>query len=386
MPEGERPRYVLLTTGYPSSDDLYCNAFIHRRVLEYERAGLDVHVLWLWHPTAEREAYTYEGVSVVKGNAAILAEELAAHAGGWRAGLLHFAEPAMFDLLDRHEPDLPVIVWIHGVETEGWRRRLFNVRGVRPLLGLVRRLPRARRQMAFIRRLYGGGLGRPVDVVFVSAWYRREVAEADAGVAAQRGHVIPNFIDEALFHYERKDPEQARRVLSIRPFTHHKYANDLTVAAILQLAKLPDFDTLSFTVIGAGPLWQETTRPLRDFANVRLEERFLRQAEVAAAHQEHGIFLCPTRLDSQGVSMGEAMASGLVPVTNGITAIPEFLDEASGVLVPAEDAAALARGITDLVAEPERFLQLSASAAARARRQCGRAATIQRELELLGEA
>ena len=39
----------------------------------------------------------------------------------------------------------------------------------------------------------------------------------------------------------------------------------------------------------------------------------------------NGIFICPTRQDAQGVSMCEAMSSGLVPITLYNTAIPECL-------------------------------------------------------------
>jgi glycosyltransferase involved in cell wall biosynthesis len=35
----------------------------------------------------------------------------------------------------------------------------------------------------------------------------------------------------------------------------------------------------------------------------------------------------PSRTDTQGVSRDEAMSSGLVPVTNAVAAIPEFVDD-----------------------------------------------------------
>ncbi len=63
------------------------------------------------------------------------------------------------------------------------------------------------------------------------------------------------------------------------------------------------------------------------------------------------------------------MASGLVPVTNAVTAIPEFVDESCGVLAAGEDAEAMAKGIAELYEEPEQFAALSIAAAARVRRQ-----------------
>jgi glycosyltransferase involved in cell wall biosynthesis len=74
-------------------------------------------------------------------------------------------------------------------------------------------------------------------------------------------------------------------------------------------------------------------------------------------------------MDTHGVSRDEAMASGLVPVTNAVTAIPEFVDDSCGILAPGEDADAMARGITLLYAHPERFAAMSKAAAKRVRAQ-----------------
>ena len=50
----------------------------------------------------------------------------------------------------------------------------------------------------------------------------------------ERIRVIPNFVDGELFGYQPKDPAQRKRILSIRPFASHIYANDLAVLAARQ--------------------------------------------------------------------------------------------------------------------------------------------------------
>jgi glycosyltransferase involved in cell wall biosynthesis len=110
------------------------------------------------------------------------------------------------------------------------------------------------------------------------------------------------------------------------------------------LSNEPFFNELEFRLIGDGALFEETVAPLRDYPNITVERRFLTQNEIAALHKEYGIFLCPSRWDSQGVSRDEAMSSGLVPVTSSIAAIPEFVDEDCGVLAPAENAEGLSKG------------------------------------------
>ena len=221
-------------------------------------------------------------------------------------------------------------------------------------------------------------------LVFVSRYFAEEVM-ADVGVRLPDSayRVIHNPIDTDLFAYHPKSADQRAQILSIRPYASRKYANDLSVAAILRLAEQPFFSELSFRLIGDGPLFEETLAPLRGLANVTIERRFLTQPQIAALHRAHGVFLCPSRMDSQGVSRDEAMASGLVPVTSAVAAIPEFVDEGCGVLAPPEDADALAEGIAGLWRDPERFLRLSAAAAARVRRQSAADIVIPQEIALV---
>jgi glycosyltransferase involved in cell wall biosynthesis len=63
------------------------------------------------------------------------------------------------------------------------------------------------------------------------------------------------------------------------------------------------------------------------------------------------------------------MASGLVPVTNAVMAIPEFVDESFGILAPGKDAEAMARGIALLYEQPERFAAMSKATVMRVREQ-----------------
>src|SRR5262249_44184221 len=121
--------------------------------------------------------------------------------------------------------------------------------------------------------------------------------------------------------------------------------------------------------IGDGPLFENTVTPLRKYKNVFIEQRFLKHDEISALHKEYGIFLCPTRWDSHGVSRDEAMSSGLVPVTNAVAAIPEFVDERCGIVAAAEDAEAMARGIALLYEQPLKFSAMSQAAARRVRKQ-----------------
>jgi len=124
---------------------------------------------------------------------------------------------------------------------------------------------------------------------------------------------------------------------------------------------------------------------LENFENVKIEQKFLTHFEIAEIQKTHGTFLNPTRWDSQGVSRDEAMASGLVVITNNVAAIPEFIDESSGILVEGEDYLAMANAVKLLYKQPNKFLELSKGASSRIRNTLGLKKTIIKEIDLIME-
>ncbi|EGO0810644.1 glycosyltransferase family 4 protein, partial [Campylobacter lari] len=143
------------------------------------------------------------------------------------------------------------------------------------------------------------------------------------------------------------------------------------------------FNELEFFIAGDGELFDELTNDIKHFKNITLYKGFLRQSEISALHKLYGIFLNPTRMDAQGVSRDEAMSSGLVPITNDIAAIPEFVDKNCGILVDPENFKAMADAIECLYKNPELFLKLSENAASRIRQQSSKELIIDKELEII---
>ena len=372
-----RSDYLLVTNHYPSESDLYRNAFVHRRVADYRRQGTRVDVFR--HRTSEKLGYReFEGIDVISGGNDALAALLRSHS--YKAVLVHFLDPSMWQVLREHAGSARHLIWLHGAEVQAWHRRLFNYSS-----DSEREAAKAKSEQ---RDVFWRGVLEQLPhngkLIFVSQHFLSQTL-SDLALAAEHPKctVIHNLIDGELFQYRRKAPEQRKRILSIRPYVSRKYANDLTVAAILELSKKPYFDQLFFHLIGDGPLFDETVAPLRGFANVELEKGFLTQQQIANLHQDYGVFLCPTRDDTQGVSRDEAMASGLVPITNRVSAVPEFVDDECAMLAAPDDARALADGIARLIEEPSLFVQLSERAAQRVRRQSGSAQTTARELSLI---
>jgi spore maturation protein CgeB/glycosyltransferase involved in cell wall biosynthesis len=368
---------LVVTNHYPSYDDLYRNAFVHSRVLAYARRGTKCDV-FNFRPQETTQFREYEKVDVMSGPPQTLHKLLSS--GQYENVLVHFLDAAMWEVLRQHAAHINIVVWVHGAEIQPWHRREFNHQTEQQIAAA--KVQSARRE-AFWR-----GLLNPfpdnLKLVFVSHHFAEE-AMADLGFRLPpHGYtVIHNPINTDLFGYDEKPTEQRKRLLSIRPYASRVYGNDLTVATIQLLARERWFEELEFRLIGDGPLFEETLAPLRTYRNVHIEKRFLRQSEIAMLHREYGIFLCPSRMDTQGVSRDEAMSSGLVPVTNAVAAIPEFADEECAILAPAEDAQAMATGIARLYNDPERFAAMSKAAAQRVRTQSRIAKTIAQEMELM---
>ena len=367
-------RILVVTRSYPAADDLYQYPFVHRRVLAYCEAG---HAVEVFRPGAPG-VHEYEGVTCRSGDSSAL-RALAQH---FRPDVVaaHGVSEAMWPTLGILD-DLPICAWLHGSEIPAFFRRKAEA--------IVDNAQRATALDAVEKRR-GFWLGILSDtaqmrLVFPSHSAVRMMSE-DLGDRFNNFAVIPNPIDTNLFRYQPKASELRLAVLSIRPFDSPTYANDLSVAAILLLSQRPVFHQLRFTIIGDGPLFEETLRPLIDLPNVTISRQFLTQSEIAEEHSRHGIFLVPTRLDTQGVSRDEAMSSGLVPVTNGIPAVLEFADERSAAIAPPGDAAALADGISEMIESPELFQRRSVAAAARVRGQSANDIVIPAELGLLAEA
>ncbi|MFY0544179.1 glycosyltransferase family protein [Brevibacillus sp. H7] len=376
-----KSKVLLITDNYPDYQDLYRYAFIHSRLTEYKNKGQVVDVF----KCSERYPKCYSefgGIDVACGyyeevNNALLY-------GSYDTVLIHFLSETIWNGIRHSIKGKKIIVWVHGAEIQPWWRREYNYSTQQQLENAKKD---SEKRLSFWREIFNLALNKSdykFHFVFVSDYFAKEVFEdTQITLPEEKYSIIHNYINSNLFNYIEKEKDLRKKILSIRPFANHKYANDLTVKAILELSKDPIFSELEFRIIGKGELFESTVKPIRKFKNVFLEEKFLRQEEIAALHKEYGVFLVPTRMDSQGVSRDEAMSSGLVPITNNVAAIPEFVDQDCGMLVDEEDYLGLAESIKKLYHEPELFQQLSRNAAERVRRQSGINSTIVKEIELI---
>ena len=376
-----RTGVLVLSNQYPTPESLYRNMFVHKRVTCYKEAGRLCDVMRM-NPFVEEAYREFEGVNIVDGSTRMLSSVM--ESGQIHAVCVHFLDEMMWNVLKDYADKVRIYVWLHGSEIQPWWRREYNYHN-------KEQLEKAKKESEVRMNFWSGIFSElahypKLHFIVVSQYFANEIFEDNKiTLDKKRYSIIHNCIDTNLFRYIPKPAEQRKKLLSIRPYASDKYANDLTVKCILELAKKPYFEELEFRLIGNGELFESTLKPLQKYKNVIIEKRFLRQDEIAALHREYGIFLTPTRMDAQGVSRDEAMAGGLIPVTNAVTAIPEFTDETCAILAPAEDYKAMAAGIERVIQDEQLFLQMSENAAKRVRIQSAPEFTIDQEIALIYE-
>jgi glycosyltransferase involved in cell wall biosynthesis len=376
-------RVLILTEDYPSYGNIYSFGFVHTRVKGYRELGLEPDVMVV-RPGGAKRWREYNGAQVLEGPASLLRRLL--DSGSYDSVVVHFLKPHLWEVLADYAAQVPMTVWIHGSDIQPWWRH-------KHLIGTPEKQAWYEDHTRRLMDMWGRVLAVPgslMNFVFVSQTFAQEVAEDLAKLGLdfprERATVINNGIDTDLFAYRAKPPEQRKRIVMIRTFGTRKYGTDLAAAAIKELSADPAFGDLEFLIVGDGDLWEEDMGPLRGFSNIRFERRFMTHPEIATLQESYGVMLQPTRWDSQGVSRDEAMAAGLVVISNGVAAVPEFLSEEEGYLAGPDDSHGIAQAILDLYHHPEVFARKSAAAAARVRGSLALNLVIPREVELIRAA
>jgi glycosyltransferase involved in cell wall biosynthesis len=96
--------------------------------------------------------------------------------------------------------------------------------------------------------------------------------------------------------------------------------------------------------------------PLPPAARARVQlAGFVRGAALLRHYRECALYVAPTRYESFGYSVLEAMASGRPVLASDLPALRELIEDGvNGRLVPAGDLPALQAGLCELLSNPDR--------------------------------
>jgi glycosyltransferase involved in cell wall biosynthesis len=145
---------------------------------------------------------------------------------------------------------------------------------------------------------------------------------------------------------------------------------DVLVAALATLTDLPWYMT-----VAGDPTRSPATADALD-ADIRRHDLGGRIDLLGAVADERlaelyagaDLFVLPSRFEGYGIAFAEAIAHGLPVIGTTAGAIPDTVPEGTGILVPPDDAEALAHALRRLIEHPDERLHLAAAAQAAATR------------------
>lgn len=220
--------------------------------------------------------------------------------------------------------------------------------------------------------LHGGNL--PAFESNHPGWVRRVLDRAVAvvapsgfladgvGAASARAIVIPNVLDLSDYEFrERVTPEP--RLFWMRTF--HPIYNPTLALRVLERVRRTS-PTATLTMAGQDKGLLASTRREADRSGLAEAVRFAGFLDPAQKRTElstHDIYLHTNHIDNAPVSVLEAAAAGLPIVATAVGGIPHLLThDETALLVPDDDAEAMASAIERILTEPGLADRLSRAA------------------------
>lgn len=401
-----RPRVAIVLKGYPRLSE----TFIAQEILGLKRLGLPVRLVSLRHPTDEEEHPVHREIAETPD---YLPEYL-------------YNDPLRVFRSWRIARRLPGYRAALGLFLRDWRRDRTPNRGRRfgQALVLAAEMP-ADVGLLYVHFLHTPGsvaryagrmLGLPFavsahakDIWTIPDWEKREkladcafLVTCTAANAAHLRALAPDPGRVALVYHgldftrwpppadapsgkermrDGSDGRNPVRLLAVGRLVDKKGHRGLLEA----LALLPRSLAWRLDIVGGGPLKREL-RSLAERLGLAKRLRFhgaMAQAELLERYRAADLFALNCRVSDDGDRDGlpnvlmEAQSQGLACVSTAVSAVPELiLDGDTGLLVPPDDPAALARALEAAILAPGLRRRLGAAGLRRVTERFGSAAGI----------
>jgi glycosyltransferase involved in cell wall biosynthesis len=206
------------------------------------------------------------------------------------------------------------------------------------------------------RQVIGRILSRRNALVTVSEFARRRLLDAwtrDGKPADIR--VIPNTTRPDMPETARRHPAKPKpiTVITLGHIVAYKNPRLWLDVAERVIRAMPTVD-VKFLWAGDGPLLEECRSTAKE-RGLGDNVRFVGLVSDAAEFLDIGdIYFQPSDMESQGISVLEAMRSGLPCVVTAAGGLPETVqDGETGIVVPPGDVAGLASAISALIRDPD---------------------------------
>jgi glycosyltransferase involved in cell wall biosynthesis len=179
--------------------------------------------------------------------------------------------------------------------------------------------------------------------------------------------VVPNVVDTTVFFPTDEEPEaEVNRLLFVGNLEPLDLKGFPTLLRALSLLGERRRDW-RLDVVGDG---SERVRHEGSAADLGLREHVtfhgsLPKPAVAQSMRDADLLVLPSRIETFGAAVAEALVSGLPVVATSVGGIPELVDATNGRLVPPNDPVALADALADVLDDPYRFDGRAIASAAR---------------------
>lgn len=328
---------------------------------------------------AQTPGLVADGPVHVDGFATAVADELERISAWWHPDI---AYGSLWDVellgVARAHPDVPIVPMLatpaaEVADHEGWRDN-------HPAAATIRQLVRLEREL----------VARSICVHAISSaivgTFDRLYPGALTPSRTEVAHIGRSDDDRNQFGDLPKDP----RVLYVGRLEARK-GIDVFLDAAAEL--LSGHRTVEIVVAGAERVGRgETFEGAWRRRNVEGGDRLrfvgeISDDDLADLYSASSIVVMPSRYESFGLVVVEAMMHGRVPVGSDVGGIAELIEHGdNGVLVPAGDAAALAVALGELVDDPERLAAIATRARAHFERHLSMSSAVGRLETVLDSA
>jgi glycosyltransferase involved in cell wall biosynthesis len=222
-------------------------------------------------------------------------------------------------------------------------------------------------------------------VITTSAWTRQRLLDR-YGLPADRVHVATPGVDPAAL---APGSDAGSRLLCVAAVTPHK-GHDLLTEALATITDLP-FSCVYAGTLSRDPGFAGRLRRMAQASGLTDRVRFagpLTGSELGAAYAAADLLVLPSRGETYGMVVTEALARGIPVLATAVHGLPEALGRAPdgslpGMLVAPGDPAALAGALRHWLSDAGLRRQLRSAARARRTTLTGWAVTAQRVSSIL---
>lgn len=313
---------AIITVRYPQKNEPYNHMFVHVRAKYFKQMNVNVEI---FVPSNSNSNYEYEGIKVHQ----ISSKEIIKRTELFDLTYLHLLNSYFFIknggnkiyqyLLKEKKP---FAMYIHGTEILRYPNYLFDF-SLSPK-GILKYIYVNFWNSARMKQFFSITNKRNNSLFLFPSYWMKKHTEKVLKVSLNSFQIIPNGIDIKHFTYSNKF-ENRHKLLMIRPLSDMKYGFDMGIEI---MKHLPEEYTL--TIYGKGKYEISCQRLINKYnlsKRVFIKNNFIERENLPELFSHYGLFIATTRFDSQGVIMCEAMSSGLLTISNPVTAIPEFIKD-----------------------------------------------------------